>query len=303
MGRNWSLARRLFVGAAVWSLIMLVLTGSILTALNRSQTLKLLESELDATLVTLTRAADVTDDGALTLISSFSPTDERFTRPLSGRYWLAAGFDTSGELTGYLNSNSVWDWEIPWEDFPLGTLLANPGQIYYGDTTGPDREPLHFAMKSVLLPGRDGPVLLLSAADRRATDRITQQFLITLSIAMFILAVGLIVAMLIQVRIGLKPLARIERDIAEIRAGTREKLDEDYPQEVAPLAVELNKLLEHNKNVVDRSRTHVGNLAHALKTPIAVLMNEAKGDNALSQLVRRQTKTMSDNVSHYLKRA
>ena len=302
MGRNWSLARRLFVGAAVWSLIMLIVTGSILTVLNQSQTVRLLQAELDATLTTLTRAADVSESGEVTLFRNFAPTDERFTRPLSGRYWLVARLNENGQVASYQNSNSVWDWSVPWSNLQLTEASENPGQIYYGDTLGPDRERLHYAAKSVLL-GQDIPVLLIAAADRSPTDRITQQFLITLTLAMIVLAVGLIIAMLIQVRIGLKPLGRIEKHLSEIRAGSREKLSEDYPQEIAPLAVELNKLIEHNRKVVERARTHVGNLAHALKTPIAVLMNEARGDDPLAVLVRRQTENMSSNVNHYLKRA
>jgi signal transduction histidine kinase len=98
-------------------------------------------------------------------------------------------------------------------------------------------------------------------------------------------------------------LKRIERDIADIRAGTRQTLREGYPVEVRPLTEELNKLIGHNRDVVERARTHVGNLAHALKTPIAVLKNEAKGGGQLDDVVRRQTETMHANVEHYLKRA
>jgi len=88
-----------------------------------------------------------------------------------------------------------------------------------------------------------------------------------------------------------------------VREGTRQKLSEDYPAEVRPLADELNKLLEHNRQVVERARTHVGNLAHALKTPLAVLRNEATGDTLLDDVVRRQSENMQTNVEHYLKRA
>jgi signal transduction histidine kinase len=72
---------------------------------------------------------------------------------------------------------------------------------------------------------------------------------------------------------------------------------------VLPLTEELNKLVDHNKDVVERARTHVGNLAHALKTPLAVLRNEATGEGQLDDVVRRQTEAMHANVEHYLKRA
>ena len=102
---------------------------------------------------------------------------------------------------------------------------------------------------------------------------------------------------------SLRPLRRIGDDIAEVREGTRQKLSEDYPAEVRPLADELNKLLDHNRQVVERARTHVGNLAHALKTPLAVLRNEATGETLLDDVVRRQSESMQTNVEHYLKRA
>ena len=282
---------------------MLAVTASILTVLNRNQTLQLLHAELDATLVTLTRASDVSEDGIVSIYPNFAPTDQRFLRPLSGRYWLVASLNAEGEVANFLNSNSVWDWNVPWQKMPVADSVRELGQVQYADATGPDSEPVRIAVKAILLPGVDTPVVLITAADRRPTDRITRQFVYTMTAAMLVLALGLIIAMFFLVRVGLRPLARIERDVADIRIGEKERLDNDYPVEVAPLTIELNKLLEHNKNVVDRARTHVGNLAHALKTPIAVLMNEARGDDPFSELVRRQTQSMNENVQHYLKRA
>lgn len=303
MMQQLSLARRLVLGAAVWSLIMLVVTGWVLTAINRSQTLQLLHDELDATLVTLTRATDVSADGDVVINRQFEPTDQRYLRPLSGRYFMVATLNEDGGVEAFASSNSVWDWEVPWSDIPISEAVSALGQTRFGDATGPDREPVRIAAKAILLPGLNTPVLLVAGADRRPTDQITRQFLYTLAGAMGVLALGLMVAMIIQVRVGLRPLTRIQEDVSRVRAGEKEKLASDYPTEVQPLTDELNKLLDHNKAVVDRARTHVGNLAHALKTPIAVLMNEARGDDQLSSLVRRQTQAMNDNVQHYLKRA
>lgn len=303
MTRNYSLSRRLIIGAAVWSLVMLVVTASVLTILNRNQALQLLHEELDSTLVTLTRATDVAEDGDVTLFRNFAPSDERYLRPLSGRYWIVARLNNDNDIAAWLNSNSVWDWEIPWSGMPIRDVAENLGQTRYETVRGPDNEPVRLAIKAITLPGLEAPVVLIAGIDRRPTDKITRNFLITLTVSMAVLALGLITGMVILVRVGLKPLTRIEHDVADIRAGEKERLDESYPQEIAPLAVEVNKLLEHNRNVVERARTHVGNLAHALKTPIAVLMNEAKGDDPFATLVRRQTETMSQNVQHYLKRA
>jgi signal transduction histidine kinase len=145
--------------------------------------------------------------------------------------------------------------------------------------------------------------VVMAAADRAASDAGAQRFLFSIIVAMVFLAGGVLLAMGVLVRVVLGPLERIQAHLAEIRNGDRFQLDDDYPVEVQPLASELNKLLEHNHEVVDRARTHVGNLAHALKTPIAVLRNEATGDTPLDDVVRRQSEAMHNNVQHYLKRA
>jgi len=108
----------------------------------------------------------------------------------------------------------------------------------------------------------------------------------------------------IQVRVGLGPLFRLRREVAEVRKGRAERLDEHYPVELAPLAGELNALLAHNQEVVERQRTHVGNLAHALKTPLSVLLAEAEQIRTpLADLVLRQTQIMRNQVDHHLRRA
>mmetsp|Transcript_9532 Transcript_9532/g.12338 ORF Transcript_9532/g.12338 Transcript_9532/m.12338 type:complete len:123 (+) Transcript_9532:3-371(+) len=112
-----------------------------------------------------------------------------------------------------------------------------------------------------------------------------------LLIAMLALAGGTLLAMAFGLHYALRPLARIQSDITEIREGRQAALSGDYPAEVTPLSEELNKLLEHNRAVVSRARTHVGNLAHALKTPLAVLRNEANGETQLDQVVRQISKT------------
>jgi signal transduction histidine kinase len=110
---------------------------------------------------------------------------------------------------------------------------------------------------------------------------------------------------LFQVRFGLAPLKRIRADLAAIRAGTAERLEGKFPVEIASLARETNALIDANREIVERARTHVGNLAHALKTPLSVMVNEAaaRSDDPLAIKIREQTDIMRDQVTRHLERA
>src|SRR4029079_8104138 len=107
-----------------------------------------------------------------------------------------------------------------------------------------------------------------------------------------------------QVRFGLRPLSRISSALAAIRSGRAEKLEGDFPREITPLSKEVNALIESNREIVDRARTHVGNLAHALKTPLSVLLNEtSRRNNQSSEKWREQVSVMRDQVQRHLERA
>jgi signal transduction histidine kinase len=108
-----------------------------------------------------------------------------------------------------------------------------------------------------------------------------------------------------QVRFGLAPLKRITTDLAAIRAGKAEQLAGQFPVEIAPLARETNALIEANKEIVERARTHVGNLAHALKTPLSVVVNEAtaRGRDPFALKVVEQAEIMRDQIARHLERA
>src|SRR5690606_19731744 len=111
-------------------------------------------------------------------------------------------------------------------------------------------------------------------------------------------------AVFIQVRFGLQPLYALRREVAEVRNGKIDRVGGRYPVELTPLADELNALVTHNQDVVERQRTHLGNLAHALKTPISVMMTEAEQrPGPLAEVVERQAQAMREQVDHHLRRA
>lgn len=291
------------IGAAVWCLIVLAGGAFALSALYRAQTIRLLEEDLDATLVTLSRAVDYSPDGQLIIDDAKLPADRRYEIPLSGHYWVIASLQPDGGFGRDERPASLWDSDPPIPDSLKQQAMESTGTSVFSDAEGPNGETLRVGVRAIMLETGSQLVLLMAAADRDATDRGAQRFLFLLSGAMLALAGGVLVALLVQIRLVLRPLSRVQADVAAVREGQRTRLDDDYPSEVAPLAEEVNKLLDHNQTVVERARTHVGNLAHALKTPLAVLRNEAMGETALDDVVRRQTAAMLSNVEHYLKRA
>jgi len=298
-----SLSRRLLLGAVIWSLIVVIGGVIAMTAAYRTQTVRILQQELDSTLVTLPRALEILPDGRVVDIEERLPSDARFQLPLSGRYWAMIAVHDDGSLGNDIRSQSVWDGPLPLPKELSQAALNSPGQTQYGNTRGPKDELLRVAVRSITVPNRENPILLMASADRDLTDEGANQLRLILLIAMATLAGGTLLALWIGLRFALRPLGRVQLHVSEIRAGQRARLNGDYPVEVQPLTEELNKLLDNNRKIVERSQTHVGNLAHALKTPLAVLRNEATGDTSLDDVVRRQTESMRTNVDHYLKRA
>ena len=300
-----SLARRLMIGALVWSVLLVVGGVVAMTAVYRAETLNLLDDEHAATLQTLSRAIRPLDDGTGRIedMEERHPPDPRFTVPLSGKYWIMIAVDEAGVSVGDIRSRSVFDETVDIPAESVREALDNPGQFINFNSVGPAGEPARYAIQSTTYPERDNPVLLAAISDRTLTLAGVDRLRTILLVAMLALAGGTLAAMALALRYALRPLDRIQSDITEIREGRQAALSGDYPAEVMPLSEELNKLLEHNRAIVTRARTHVGNLAHALKTPLAVLRNEATGDSQLDDVVRRQSESMRSNVEHYLTRA
>jgi signal transduction histidine kinase len=302
MARRQSLARRLLIGAAIWSLVFLVLAAIALSTLYRAGVFQTLDDDLRGVTETLIAAVESNPEGEIVVYPAELPNDPRYARVFSGRYW-AIGEREAGRLVQPHRSRSLWDSDLIWTWGSDEDPFASPGTTFFGNIIGPNDDPLRVSATVIVPAGRAAPVIVMAAVDRRLAEQSSQQFAVTTAISLLIFAMGLIIALFVLVRIGLAPLRRIEADISSIRSGMAAKVGGDYPVEVAPLATELNKLIEHNREVVDRARTQVGNLAHALKTPIAVMLNETEEKVISADVMRRQVGLMSENVQHYLRRA
>lgn len=297
-----SIARRMLVAAAIWSAVVLLIAGWSLQAFYRTETDQQLDVALNDTLTTLAAAVNF-DAGLVKFDETKFPRDERFSRALSGRYWAFLDLNAQNEIVSRRESESFFDEDAIATPAVRADALKKPGVILHLDAPGPDDRQMRIAIQAVSFPDKPQPILLYAAVDRTSADASVGSFTLRLGIALGVLAIGLIGGVLVLIRYGLRPLHEIEDKLGDVRAGRRDKLDGEYPSELSPLVREINTLITHNRNVVDRARTHVGNLAHALKTPLAVLKNEAKGGDKLSDLVRRQTEAMTSNVNSYLKRA
>ena len=289
MSRN-SLAFRLVASAAVWCALLLSAGGYGLSALFADTVQRTFDARLLVLLEGLVAGSDLDANGELELRLQLG--EPRFEQPFSGWYW-----QISAEGRPLARSTSLWDQQLP---VPPASGLEATGS----DAAGPDGRGLRLVARAITLPGRDAPLTYAVAGDRSEITRESERFNRLLAIALGVLFVGLIGAVLIQVLFGLEPLRRMGRALAAIRAGETRRLTGDFPTEIEPLAVELNALIDHSERLVERARTHVGNLAHGLKTPLAVLTNEAgRAQGPLAELALRQVALMRRQVDHHLARA
>ncbi|VAW18162.1 Sensor histidine kinase [hydrothermal vent metagenome] len=291
-----SLTARLLLSAGAWSVLVLALTGLLLSSLFRSAVERSFDDRLDVFVKSLIAELNVADDGSLTI--SRDLPEPRFNFPLSGWYWEIA---VAGEgKASPLGSPSLLDQRLDLS--AIGGLNADATTADY--LTGPDGEILRVLVRQIRFSAREAPLMFTVAGDAGEIDAAARDFNETLFLSLSILGLGLLVSAFLQVRYGLSPVRALRRSVAEIRAGRQKRLTGDYPSEISPLAEEVNLLLDTNEEVIERARTHVGNLAHALKTPLSVLRNEAGGlDGALAGKVEEQVSIMREQVDRHLERA
>ncbi len=300
-----SLVASLVRGAILWAIPVLLVSAIVLTWLYRSTTYRIFDDPLDSAVTSLIASVNVDENGQIVL--SREPLDPRYQRALSGRYWLIGQKMEDGTypLKVLAASRSLYGESLTLSQNALAELENNRGQIVRTTTRGPDEfEVIRVIAQQVILPNTDRSVIVLAGADKRASTRDIQRFAVISFGLMTLLCLGLVFAVYTQVRLGLSPLFSLRDKVADVREGNAATVEGRYPPEIAPLAAELNSLITHNKDIVERANTHVGNLAHALKTPLAVLQNEAQlGDKTSSDLVSKQTDIMAQQVDHHLRRA
>jgi signal transduction histidine kinase len=299
-----SLTRRLIWLASAWIVLALVLTGWALTTQYQESALRRLGTILADTIDEVVIATNVGPDGVVVAEIRDAQTD----RALSGKYWAVVELDGAGGVRFIDGSPSLAGEQLHMpSDLPERLRTAAGATISFNDPgflQPPLRQPLRVAASLKSLPGRDEPLVFMAAIDRTSIDADTRQFATFTWTSLLILGLGLVIAVFLQVQIGLRPLFALRNEIADVRKGRAARIARTYPVEIQPLAEQVNRLLDHNQETVERQRTHVGNLAHALKTPLSVMLTEAGSqEGVLPDMVRKQTEVMKAQVDHHLRRA
>ena len=292
-----SLALRLFLWATAWTVVILIVTGIALSTLYRHAVERAFDRRLDVYLRTLVADVASPEEGADKFPQSIG--EPLFELPLSGWYWQVNRLDSKKPEVH--SSRSLWDSGLP--RLPVDRS-ASAAEARQGYADGPEEQKLRIVERNIDL-GDDGRYLIAVAGDASEIDDETRSFDRAIGVTFAALTAALLITTALQVRFGLAPLKRISASLAAIRSGRAERLEGDFPFEIAPLARETNALIDANREIVERARTHVGNLAHAIKTPLSVIVNEASahGANPFASKVLEQTDLMREQVAHHLERA
>lgn len=287
-----SLTGRLLAASLVWVVFGLVVGGLLLSAAFRAH----VESETDERLAqvmdSMVGVSDLDAGGNIYFTQPLN--DQRFNEPYSGWYW-----QVSGNGRENYRSRSLWDQELPVNL----AIEARPRRIY--ETDGPGGQPIRVLERDITLPGTSVPFRYMVAGDVTEMNKHVAGYNRIIMWSLGGLGFGIFVAMVLQVVFGLYPLREVEKGLSEIRAGDRKRLPKDYPPEIGPLVEEVNAVLAQNETLVERAKTQMGNLAHSLKTPLAVITNEiaANPKNKLGATIDSQIAIIRRHVDHQLARA
>jgi len=291
-----SLTVRVIAFSTVWAVLALIIISTFISSLYRQAAERGFESLLSAHLFNLISSVGVSN-GRLEGIVNLG--DLRFSEPDSGWYWSVE--PVSGNVSGNLRSASMTE-AIPspaTSEIPFNALF----QRTY-TTRGIGAQEIQVVENEYVLDNENRVARFRVMGNLTELEAEIDGFEARLYTYLLIFGLGMIAINAIAILLGLQPLQRVRAALAQVREGTAQRLGGRFPAEIEPLANETNALIENNRRIVERSRTQVGNLAHSLKTPLAVLLNESRamgGDKGT--LIAEQAGAMQKQLDHYLQRA
>ena len=286
-----SLWQRMMLIAAAWITLLLAGGGFALDRVLAAAVTQNFDDQLEYVMTALIVSSEIGPEGEV--VFTREAADQRFLEPNSGLYW-----QVSAPGREPFPSRSLWDRQLAY-----GTPHRDRGVHSYDSRQFAD-ERLRVVERDVKLPGSDVRWRFQVAQSRNGLDAQISVLRRTLVRSFALLAVGLIVLAGLQTFYGLRPLRKVRDEIARMRAGQSSRVSDAMPDEVQPMVEELNALIEHNERQAEEARRHAGNLAHALKTPLTVIMNAATANaDDLGDTVVREARTMRRQVDHHLARA
>ncbi|MFD1788345.1 sensor histidine kinase [Sphingomonas floccifaciens] len=286
-----SISRRMIAIAAIWIMVLLTGGGYALDRVLTSAVSANFDDQLEFLLNTMLASAEIDSEGELVFNRQLA--DQRFLEPNSGLYWQISGGDFAP-----FPSRSLWDRR-------LATNQKHSDQnVHIYDSKQFPSETLRIAELDATVPGSPVRWRFQIAQNRLALDEQVSALRRVLVRSFLLLGAGLIVMVALQTIWGLLPLRRLRFEIQRLREGKSTRVEGSMPAEIAPMVEELNALVTHNDRQAEEARRHAGNLAHALKTPLTVIMNAAAAGQAdLAETVIREARTMRRQVDHHLARA
>ena len=296
--QRFSLGARLFISAVICCALVLMLAGFGLTTFYRRSAERGFDERLSVYIKELVADLAAPPEAERQAIGDLG--EPRFDLPLSGWYWQIIRLD--GERPVVRTSRSLVGGQLP-KLLDKAALQPNARGLRETYFSGPDDRQLRILEREIDV-GEDGRFTVGVAAPADEIEGDIRDFRFALTLTFLFLGLALVASTIVQVRYGLRPLVRLRSAVGTVRKGESARIDGRYPPDLAPLANELNQLIDTNREILERARTQVGNLAHALKTPLSVMQNEAESASGpLSQTVRHQTAVMRDQVQYYLDRA
>ncbi len=286
-----SVSRRMLLVATAWILLLLVGGGYALDRVLTSAITRNFDDQLDYLVSSMIVSAEVGSNGEVVLNRELA--DQRFLEPNSGAYW-----QISGQGFEPFPSRSLWDRKLRVDQ------VHNDREMHFYDSNQFADQKLRIAERDLKLPGSPVRWRFQVAESREVLDAQIATVRRTLVRSFALLGLGLVAMAALQTWYGLRPLRKVRREIASLRAGRTQRVGGPMPAEVGPMVDELNALVEHNDRQAEEARRHAGNLAHALKTPLSVIMNAAAaGQEDLPDTVIREARTMRRQIDHHLARA
>lgn len=301
MTANASLSRRLLTAAGAFIAVAMIVASVLISFVLHRFITGQIDLRLDSQIVFLTSILRADPDGRISL--SATADGPPFDRIGRGWYWQVVG-PRNSIASMSLDGARLDDAPAVKDERPppfKKDAKKNQDRPRPADGVGPNDDWLHYRIKQVDVAGK--AVLIITSAPRAAVLGPLWEALSTVGIAFAILALALIAAMFLQVRLGLRPLDRLRQSLVDIRSGKADRLPGKQPQEVQPLVDEMNALLDQNAAGLERARRHVANLAHGLKTPLATLAVIAASDARDPAALQTLSEQMERRIRHHLARA